>query len=143
MPARVIATVLAATVLVQLPTAGSLAAQDHGFLTPARFIRPLSSAASTLAPAAAAPASTPERAADLRKRLRRGRALIAVGSGLIAAGIVHAAALGHRGVCAYDDDRLILPPITGSIVAAAGRGMTLGGGFKIAGVPGEFAAPIR
>lgn len=126
---------LGAAVLLQLLSAGPLAAQDT--ITPARFIPAALVAASALAPAAPSPFA-PLRTQALQKQLRRGRALITAGTGLIAAGVAHAAAFGRRGSCHEDHGRLILPSITGSIVAVAGLGMTWSGGLKVAGVPVEF-----
>ena len=142
MRARILFPTLAAAVLLQLLSAGPLVAQDLHTSTPARFIPASVVAASALAPAAPSPL-TPERTQALKKQealkkqLRRGRALIAVGSGLIAGGVVHAAAFGRRGSCTEDNGRIVVPPVTGSIVAAAGLGMTIGGGLKLARVPAE------
>jgi hypothetical protein len=134
---RILFPTLVAAVLLQLLSAEPLAAQDHLTITPARFIPASLVAASALAPAAPPPFS-PERTQYLRKQLRRGRALITAGTGLIAAGVVHAAVFGRRASCTEDHGRLIGPPFTGTIVAAAGLGMTLRGGSKVAGVPREF-----
>lgn len=127
---------LASALLLQLLTAATLTAQDHRTAASPRFIPPSVVAASAFVPAAPAPLA-PEGTQALKKQLRRGRALIAVGSGFIAGGVVHAAAFGRRNVCSEPDERLSLPPITGSMVAAAGLGMTIDGGVKLARVPAE------
>lgn len=127
---------LTSALLLQLLTAATLAAQDQRTTAPPRFIPASVVAASAFVPAAPAPLIS-ERTQALQMQLRRGRALIAVGSGLIAGGVAHAAAFGRRNVCSEPSERLVLPPVTGTIVAAAGLGMTINGGLKLARAPAE------
>lgn len=84
----------------------------------------------------------------LRREQRRGSGLIMVGSGVLAAAAVHAAAFGRPTYCySYDEPntRLKTPPIAAGAAAALGLGLLIGGAIELARVPLEFrrAQPSR
>lgn len=77
----------------------------------------------------------------LHRDLRRARAMLMFGSGLLAAAAVHMALLGRPTICSgYEEPRTRLrtPPIAASLAAAIGIGLLVGGGIKLNHVPAEF-----
>jgi hypothetical protein len=73
-------------------------------------------------------------------RMRRGRALLTAGVTMLVSGGAMLALLGGKSSCGEDGSRrhLMAPLVAGGLVAGVGLTMTLGGSFKLAGVPRDF-----
>lgn len=83
----------------------------------------------------------------LRRDLRRSRALLMVGGGLLAASVAHVAAF-TRPIYCYDhppDDRITptTPLYAGSAMAAISIGLLIAGGVKLAQVPHAYRSQHR
>lgn len=123
-------------IFVALLVCCSARAQTRSDAAPARplALALLPFAAARLDPELAAPPSFDR---DLHVRQRRGRFMIAVGTGAIAAALFHAVLMSQWSGCGDDSSRPAISYGLGALVGTLGLGLALGGGRRLTTVPPE------